>query len=172
MSAPISKGIGWPLAVNRIRRGLVNHTFGMVRRNADGSRRPHQGWDFAAVEGTPCFAIADGTVARVYSSETYGKSVILRFEHDFDHDGRRDILFAFYAHLSRIDVKEGQQVHRGKKLGLTGNTGNAVGMRGADQHLHFELRTNLYPGRGLAHRYSPLAIFGTCPLKRAETIRS
>jgi murein DD-endopeptidase MepM/ murein hydrolase activator NlpD len=55
----------------------------------------------------------------------------------------------------------------GQQIGLTGNTGNAVSMRGADQHLHFELRTMALPPRGLAGRFSPMAIFGECPLHEA-----
>ncbi|MBD59020.1 MAG: hypothetical protein CL808_02705 [Citromicrobium sp.] len=159
--------IGWPLASNRIRRGSRNHTFGMVRRNADGSRRPHQGWDFEAPAGYRCYAIADGTIERVRDVGAYGKQVILRFTHDFDDDGDPDTLFAAYCHLSRIDVVEGQRVARGEQLGLTGNTGNAAGMRDEDQHLHFEIRTVPLPGRGLSGRYSPLVVFGRCPLDQA-----
>lgn len=36
----MDRAIDWPLDRNRIRRGLINHTFGMVRRNADGTERP------------------------------------------------------------------------------------------------------------------------------------
>lgn len=156
--------IGWPLASNRIRRGSLNHTFGMVRRNRDGSRRPHQGWDFESPPGYRCYAIADGTIELVRDVGAYGKQVILRFEHDFDDDGDPDTLYAAYCHLSRIDVRQGQAVKRGEQLGLTGNTGNAAGMRGADQHLHFEIRTRPLPGRGLTGRYSPMVVFGRLPL--------
>ena len=167
----MNREIDWPLDRNRIRRGMINHTFGMVRRNADGSRRPHQGWDFEAPAGTPCFAVADGTVEAVRRSGDYGLQVILRFAFDFDGDGDRDLLFAVYCHLSRADVAPGQAVKRGSKLGLTGNTGNAVSMKGVDQHLHFELRDRPQPGRGLAGRFSPLAIFGECPLVMAKPRR-
>jgi peptidoglycan LD-endopeptidase LytH len=156
--------IGWPLARNIIRRSSLNHTFGMVRRNAVGSRRPHQGWDFEAEPGYRCYAVADGAIEAVRDFGDYGKQVILRFEYDFDDDGDCETLFAFYAHLSRIDVKVGQKVKLGDQLGLTGNTGNAQSMRGADQHLHFELRSRPLPGRGLDGRYSPLVLFRVCPL--------
>jgi murein DD-endopeptidase MepM/ murein hydrolase activator NlpD len=156
--------IGWPLDRNIIRRGKLNHTFGMVRRNRDGSRRPHQGWDFEAEEGTPCYAIADGYVKHVREVGAYGLQVILQFEHDFDDDGEPDTLFAFYAHLSRVDVKGGERVKLGQQIGLTGNSGNAKSMRGKDQHLHFELRTQPITGRGLGNRYTPKALFGMCPL--------
>lgn len=158
-------GIDWPLARNIIRGNSPRHTFGMVRRNADGSGRPHQGWDFEAKVGTPCYAIADGTVALVRNVGAYGAQVALRFEHDFDGDGHVDTLFAFYAHLSRIDVVNGQHVCKGEQLGLTGDSGNARGMPVSQQHLHFEIRTKALAGRGLGNRYSPLAVFGVYPLR-------
>lgn len=157
--------IGWPLDRNVIRRGMLNHTFGMVRRNADGSRRPHQGWDFEALVCTPCFAVADGTIEGVRNAGDYGRQIVLRFTHDYDDDGKPDTLYAFYAHLARVDVRAGDKVTKGQQLGLTGDSGNARGMAAADQHLHFELRSRAWPGRGLDGRYSPLAIFGHCPLR-------
>ena len=161
-----SFSIDWPLNTNRIRRGMINHTFGMVRRNRDGSRRPHQGWDFEAAIGTPCFAIADGTIVSVLERGAYGLQVLLRFDHDFDDDGTANTLFAFYAHLEKAHVLPGQVVAMGDRIGLTGNSGNARGMRGPDNHLHFEIRTRRWVGLGLAGRISPLALFGDCPLAR------
>lgn len=155
--------IDWPLQRNVIRAGRLNHTFGMVRRNRDGSRRPHQGWDFEAPIGTPCFAIASGTVTHVRDKGDYGQQLVIQFEHDFDDDGDPDTLFAFYAHLSRVDVVAGQRVELGQHIGLTGDSGNARGMR--ETHLHFELRTVPLAGRGLVNRYSPMALFRHCPLR-------
>src|SRR6478752_7133816 len=68
--------IQWPLAHNMIRRNKVSNTFGMVRHNADGTTRPHQGWDFEAAIGTPCFAIADGKVALTKTGGDYGNTVV------------------------------------------------------------------------------------------------
>jgi murein DD-endopeptidase MepM/ murein hydrolase activator NlpD len=42
-----------------------------------------------------------------------------------------------YAHLSRIDVRQGQSVEQGQTLGAVGATGWATG-----PHLHFEFRVN------------------------------
>ena len=154
------EAIDWPLDENVIRRGLENHTFGMVRNHG---RRAHQGWDFYAEPGTPCFAIADGVVVKVRNTGAYGLQAIVRFDHRLD--GRERQLFAFYAHLSRVDVKEGQAISRGQRVGLTGNSGNASSMRGRDQHLHFEIRTVPIAGLGLGNRMSPLRVFGHCPLR-------
>jgi peptidoglycan LD-endopeptidase LytH len=153
--------IHWPLKRNVIRRGLVNNTFGMVRRQANGKSRPHQGWDFYAVPETPCFAVADCTVTLIRTVGDYGNTVVIEFTHEGDR------LFAAYSHLSAITVKVGDRVKGGAKVGLTGNTGNAESMRGDDCHLHFELRTMPAPGLGLGGRLSPMEIFGICPLNEA-----
>lgn len=151
--------IDWPLDSNRIRRGMLNHTFGMVRRNADGSERPHQGWDFSAAPGTPCYAVADGTVALIRTAGAYGNTVVIKFLH------QGQVRYAAYSHLSKIEVAFGQAVKLGQQIGLTGNTGNAVSMKGEDCHLHFELRGMAQPGLGLTGRYSPAELFGQPPLK-------
>lgn len=151
----------WPLAHNVIRKNSESNTFGMVRRNADGSARPHQGWDFEAPIGTECFAIADGAVALVSSAGDYGKLVALSFHLN------GETLYAAYAHLSEIRVATGQAVTRGQVIGRTGDSGNAKGMTGRDLHLHFELRTIKQPGLGLVGRISPLQIFREVPLDKA-----
>lgn len=156
--------IDWPLDSNYIRRGKLNHTFGMVRRNRNGTKRPHQGWDFEAEVGTPCYAIANGTIVSVVHRGAYGLRVLMRFDYDYDRNGSRDALYAFYAHLDRADVKVGQAVKQGQQIGLTGNSGNASTMRGPDNHLHFEIRTRRWVGRGLDGRISPLNVFRHCPL--------
>ena len=159
-----SSEIGWPMVTNIIRRGSPRHTFGLVRRMADGRRRAHQGWDFYSKPGYRCYSVADGKVALVRSTGAYGQQVAVKFRHDYGDDGREDVLYAFYAHLSRVDVKLGQAVAKGQQIGLTGNSGNARSMRGEDQHLHFELRTALMPGRGLGGRISPYSIYKHVPL--------
>ena len=162
--ANLPNGLTFPVKYALIRRKVVNNTFGMVRRNRDGSRRPHQGWDFYAPPGYRCYAIADGEVAAVRSSSGYGKHVILRFEHNGDGDGQCDTLYAAYCHLNAVHVETGQRVTCGETIGLCGDSGNARGMTGTDAHLHFEIRTHLNVGRGLSRRMSPLSVFGTLPL--------
>jgi murein DD-endopeptidase MepM/ murein hydrolase activator NlpD len=156
--AALPAGIGWPLKHNVIRRNSNNNTFGKVRNN---NTKVHQGWDFEAPVGTPCFAIAAGKIALVYVSKDYGNVVVL----GFPFQGTTH--FAAYAHLSAVAVAEGDMLARGDKIGLTGNTGNASGMTGKDQHLHFEIRTEPRPGLGLGGRMSPIKVFGTVPLLAA-----
>lgn len=151
--------INWPLDINVIRKGTENNTFGMVRRNLDGSPRPHQGWDFAALNGTPFYSISDGLVERISDIGALGLTVVIRIA--------KTDYYTAYCHLSEIDVKTGDLVKIGQYLGKTGSTGNASGMPIEDQHLHFEIRTTPYAGTGLANRISPLKVFGTCPLKES-----
>lgn len=152
--------IGWPLDSNVIRRGSESNTFGMVRHRADGSPKPHQGWDFHAQTGTPCYAIASGKIVSVTNGGDYGLVVVQSFTH-----GKP--LYAAFAHLSKALVKPGDVVVLGQQIGLTGCSGNAAGMKGQDQHLHFEIRTTTNPGLGLGGRQSPMTVFGVCPLKEA-----
>jgi hypothetical protein len=56
----------------------------------------------------------------------YGNLVVIQHEEG---------LFTLYAHLSKIDVKEGGVVGAGTQIGEVGRTGVAIG-----SHLHFEVR--------------------------------
>ncbi len=150
--------IGWPLQSNIIRRSSEANTFGMFRHNADGSKRAHQGWDFFAATETPCFAIANGQIVFAGKSGAFGNLLI----HSFALGG--DSYFAAYAHLLDMTRGVGEHVNKGDRVGHTGTTGNAVGMTGIDQHLHFEIRTIMLPGLGLAGRVTPLRIFREIPL--------
>jgi len=152
--------ITWPLAYNVIRRRSTHNTFGMVRKRADGTDRPHQGWDFEAVIGTPCFAICDGSVVILRDQGDYGLQLAIEFEF------KNQLLYAFYAHLEKVFVSLGTSVKRNDLIAKTGESGNAKGMGKADQHLHFEIRTQLQPRMGLHDRVSPGYVFGNCPLKQ------
>lgn len=146
----------WPLDINIIRKNNLVNTFGMVRRKADGSKKPHQGWDLYAPVGTPCYAVADGVVVGINKAGDYGNTIILYIP------GPK--LYIAYCHLSEMHVNKGDQVKLGQPIAKTGNTGNANGMVGADQHLHLEVRTIGVVGLGLEGRISPIEIFRNCPL--------
>ena len=86
----------------------------------------HEGIDFLADIGSPVVAAAAGVVQFAGFHPQYG------FMIDIDHGGD---LVTRYAHLSKLFVKEGDVVMRGKRLALSGSTGRSTG-----PHLHFEVR--------------------------------
>jgi murein DD-endopeptidase MepM/ murein hydrolase activator NlpD len=89
--------------------------------------RFHTGIDFKAWFGARVRAAGRGRVVYAgWDPGGYGNLVVVRH-------GRA--LRTWYAHLARIDVRRGQRVHRGTRLGTVGATGHATG-----PHLHFEIR--------------------------------
>ncbi len=93
-----------------------------------GIRRPHLGIDYAAPAGTPVQAAADGVVASAGWQGDYGKAVRLRHANGYE---------TLYGHLSRIDVRRGQRVSQGTRLGTVGATGLATG-----PHLDYRMTRN------------------------------
>lgn len=140
-----------PLNVMRIRRQIPNNTFGMVRNEGT---QPHQGWDISAPVGTQIYAVSDGLIREIRDFGDYGVQIILEFQHG------SQTLYAFYAHLSGVACAQGQPVREGDLIGFTGRTGNASGLPAADDHLHFEIRTQLNVGLGLPGRIDPGAVLG------------
>jgi len=90
--------------------------------------RQHNGVDYAAPTGTPVRAVGDGIVDFAGWQNGYGNVVSIQ------HGGDRSTV---YAHLSRIDVRRGQPVEQGARIGAVGATGWATG-----PHLHFEVKVN------------------------------
>ena len=102
--------------------------------------RWHRGTDFASPAGTPVQAALEGRVVAAGWQGGYGRTV--RIAHG---DGSTTV----YAHLSEIDVSDGQPVARGAVIGKVGSTGLATG-----PHLHFEWRKDgatLRPAFGSDH---------------------
>ena len=92
-------------------------------------KKMHNGIDFAASIGTPIYATADGTIAKVeVRFSGYGKMV--EIDHGFGYRTR-------YAHMHDFAVKRGQQVKRGDLIGYVGNTGLSTA-----PHLHYEVFIN------------------------------
>ena len=90
--------------------------------------RQHLGVDYGAPIGTPVRSVGDATVDFAGWLNGYGNVVQLA------HGNDRTTL---YAHLSRVDVKKGQHVDQGQRIGAVGMTGWSTG-----PHLHFEFRVN------------------------------
>ncbi|MFE3138788.1 transglycosylase family protein [Streptomyces scopuliridis] len=99
----------------------------------------HTGVDFPVPTGTSVKAVAAGHVVSAGWEGSYGYQVVIRHP-----DGR----YSQYAHLSALNVREGQQVGGGQRIARSGSTGNSTG-----PHLHFEMRT----GPGYGSDIDPLA---------------
>lgn len=100
-----------------------------------GGGRLHQGVDIIAAEGKLVYAVADGTITRVYydqESSLSGNGVRLTRD---DGSGT----YFFYAHFSKFGkgIEIGTKVKAGQVVGYVGETGNASG-----PHLHFEIHPN------------------------------
>jgi murein DD-endopeptidase MepM/ murein hydrolase activator NlpD len=85
-----------------------------------GGVKPHFGTDFAAPQGSPIFAVADGTVEVADFTKNNGNYVKLR--HDLTYETQ-------YLHLSRFEpgIRPGTPVKQGQVIGYVGQTGLATG---------------------------------------------
>ena len=92
------------------------------------TRRPHLGIDYAAPRGTPVSASADGVVVFAGRQGGFGRLVRLRHANGYE---------TLYGHLSRIDVRRGQRVAQGDRIGAVGSTGLATG-----PHLDYRMTLN------------------------------
>lgn len=119
------KGIfRWPLDSIRITQQF-GKTADSGRLYASGT---HNGVDFAAPIGTPVKSVLGGTITATGNTDavpgcySYGKWVLVKHANG---------LSSLYAHLSQINVAQGQGVSTGQVLGYSGSTGYATG-----PHLH------------------------------------
>ncbi len=86
----------------------------------------HAGLDFAAPQGTPIYATADGTVSTAGNTGNgYGNHVIINHGYGYE---------TLYGHMVRVKAKNGQVVKRGEVIGWVGSTGKSTG-----PHCHYEV---------------------------------
>jgi murein DD-endopeptidase MepM/ murein hydrolase activator NlpD len=112
-----------PMEFSRVSSGFAMRFHPLLQR-----WRKHLGVDYAAPTGTPVRTVGDGVVTFAGVQGGYGKVVEVK---------HRDDRTTLYAHLSRIDVRKGQSVEQGMRIGAVGSTGWSTG-----PHLHFEFRVN------------------------------
>jgi murein DD-endopeptidase MepM/ murein hydrolase activator NlpD len=110
-----------PMEFSRMTSGFAMRMHPLLQR-----MRAHLGVDYAAPTGTPVRSVGDGVVDFAGWQNGYGNVVQIK------HGNERSTV---YAHLSRIDVRVGQRVEQGARVGAVGATGWATG-----PHLHFEFR--------------------------------
>jgi len=94
-----------------------------------GQKIKHSGVDLKGAIGDPVTVVADGEVFEADFDATYGNYI--KVKHEIDGE----VTYSKYGHLSKIDVKVGDFVNIGDKIGEVGATGMATG-----PHLHFEMQ--------------------------------
>lgn len=114
---------------------IVTSDFGWRIHPIYKTKAFHPGIDFAAEEGTPILATADGLVELVAENKDSkgeyrgeGKHIMIRHNDEFE---------THYTHLSNFNVKQGDIVTKGQVIGFVGNTGMCTG-----PHLHYEVIKN------------------------------
>jgi len=88
--------------------------------------RYHYGIDTRNQYGEPIYCVFDGVVRIAKRNRTYGNVIVVRHENGLE---------TFYAHCSKLLVKQNQEVKAGDIIALIGSTGRSTG-----PHLHFEVR--------------------------------
>jgi len=121
--------------------GRITDSFEGHKNRKTPSRNP--GTDYGVATGTPVKAVADGTITGIV--ETFrgagGRMIFQSFAGGYNAD---------YLHLSRIDVKPGQEVKQGQVIGLSGGSG--LGSEtGYGPHLHLSIRRGGSPTMGVGN---------------------
>ena len=105
---------------------LSSHYGGRPNPFTGRGSESHGGLDFKGATGDPVQATARGKVTQAGLQGGYGNAVVV--SHGFGYS-------TLYAHLSRVDVKAGQDIQAGDTVGLLGSTGRSTG-----PHLHYEVQ--------------------------------
>ncbi|MFP3940286.1 MAG: peptidoglycan DD-metalloendopeptidase family protein [Thermoanaerobaculia bacterium] len=109
-------------------KGIVTSGFGSRRDPITGRRTFHPAVDIAAPPDQEVRAPSDGLVTRAGRIGGLGNAVYL--SHGFGIATR-------FGHMSRLEVRPGEQVERGELLGYVGRTGRSTGY-----HLHYEVHVD------------------------------
>ena len=108
------------------RASRITSRFGTARVYNGEVQSRHMGTDFAGAVGAPVRAAGRGVVALVADFYLAGRAIYI------DHGGG---LVTAYFHLSKAEVRQGQVVSRGQRIGLVGRSGRVTG-----PHLHWVAR--------------------------------
>ena len=111
--------------------GFYGSPYGWRRHPILRRWRFHEGLDIASNRRPDIVAAGPGTVAFADWDSGFGRMVLI--DHGFG-------VTTLYGHLSRLNVRAGQTVARGERLGRMGSTGRSTG-----PHLHFEVRIDGHP---------------------------
>jgi murein DD-endopeptidase MepM/ murein hydrolase activator NlpD len=110
---------------------VLTSPFGYRTDPITGARTLHEGTDYAAPDGTPIYAAADGIVSVADYTEAWGGHIVI----DHTVDGKPVSTGYIHMWASGILVSVGQKVTAGQQIGQVGSSGRSTG-----PHLHFEVR--------------------------------
>ena len=123
-----SPGTPSNLVLDKPVNGPLSSPFGLRRFFNGEERNPHSGLDFAVPAGTPIKTPAAGKVILIGNYFFNGNTVFVDHGQGF---------ISMFCHMSKIDVKLGDQVARGGVVGRVGATGRATG-----PHMHWNVSLN------------------------------
>lgn len=120
----------FPIDINKLK--YISSDYGLRKHPIYKTWGFHHGIDIVAPKGTAIISTCDGTVIATKKSKFgYGNRVTI---------SHSNLYKTHYAHLNNIDVKIGQKIKHGDKIGTLGSTGISTG-----SHLHYEIRYNDVP---------------------------
>ena len=124
----------WPVVSTKITSEFGNRMHPVLKEN-----RFHRGVDISSVKGAAVNSGVKGIVTYAGVKGNYGNMIEVR---------RSDGLKVRYAHLSKIEVRVGQRIQEGDKIGEVGSTGMATG-----PHLHYEVLIQDIPVDPMKFKY-------------------
>ena len=124
----------WPVVSTKITSEFGNRMHPVLKEN-----RFHRGVDISSVKGAAVNSGVKGIVTYAGVKGNYGNMIEVR---------RSDGLKVRYAHLSKIEVRVGQRIQEGDKIGEVGSTGMATG-----PHLHYEVLIEDIPVDPMKFKY-------------------
>ncbi len=133
LSAHELSGMISPLEAYELTDHKPTRGFGRLFHPIRKRMKHHDGVDFKAQEGTPVYAVSNGTIKEQGWKRGYGKTIRLAHSRSME---------SLYAHLDRFakGIRRGSEVKQGDLIGYVGSTGLSTG-----PHLHFEIRKNDVP---------------------------
>ena len=99
--------------------GVITGVYGSQRVLNGEPKRPHFGIDLAAPTGTPVYAPAGGVITMAEDDLYYSGGTII-----LDHGAG---VFSTFLHMSKVEVKVGERIEQGDKMGEVGATGRSTG---------------------------------------------
>lgn len=142
-----------PIRSDKLNRNIVLLSgFGYRIHPVYRIKKFHKGIDFAASKGTHIQATGDGVIAKIENTKRgYGHCVII--SHGYGYQ-------TLYAHMNSVDVKVGQRVKKGQKIGTVGDSGLTTA-----PHCHYEIHL-----RGAAVNPIDYCMDGLSPIEYQDLV--